>query len=691
MSHSLAQLTTAQPCSLSVSDLADLFTKTTTEAQQRPRLVLPPIQRSLVWRNTKIVDYWDSLIRGFPAGLMMVRAVEGHGQGNVATGETIDTDSGDFELFDGQQRLMTILLGKGLGVWAKTRCLWIDIGIKPALGVRRLELRINSSGQPFGYDPEKPNQKFPVGQRSDARERYKDLSAPKIFDGMKDGLVGPLLGASAAVPLSTLIKAIHNPGLLKAIADEPNVNSAKLRECIAGLEMGLASKIIVQRLELKQSDAPLFFQRLGQGGEPLSNDELTYSLIKMQHPSLRQSVDHLIEHVGQLASATDLVLGILRASFVSKGTKFDEEWKRIGRPTPETVRLMESESNQAVKEWFCSWIDTSDKVAGKLTNQLQIVLSQVTFKKDDETGIPAMLLARLPRDLVDVIVYISLTSDAHEVEDGRNVLIAFVLYWLVFVHDDGKAALQFFRAASGGKLEWNDVTFTSLITALEADGCAWHAPRGNADWSGLREEVKNRGPILAEWNQRFACSETTEPKKGMGLTLRMITTDRERQKRILMWIQRKYLSEGDNYNPVSIHDDDLPFDLDHLVPGAQFRFNWRNAHVHQLENVSDRFNRYRRQVGESLGNLRWLESSANRSRQDGKANARGCDNVDDQISDYAIWNDVIEQAGCSGANWSPKAVEAFQRIIDLRSLDLIQHFMVASGVNELLQTSSPTV
>ena len=45
---------------LSVRTMAEWFA-----GQQTPqRLRLPPIQRSLVWRNEQIVNYWDSLMRG---------------------------------------------------------------------------------------------------------------------------------------------------------------------------------------------------------------------------------------------------------------------------------------------------------------------------------------------------------------------------------------------------------------------------------------------------------------------------------------------------------------------------------------------------------------------------------------------------------------------------------------------------
>ena len=44
----------------------------TNPASENSRLFLPPIQRSAVWRNSQIINYWDSLLRGYPAGLMLV-------------------------------------------------------------------------------------------------------------------------------------------------------------------------------------------------------------------------------------------------------------------------------------------------------------------------------------------------------------------------------------------------------------------------------------------------------------------------------------------------------------------------------------------------------------------------------------------------------------------------------------------
>ena len=40
------------------------------------KLRLPAIQRSIVWTNEQVINYWDSLLRGYPAGMMMIHRVQ---------------------------------------------------------------------------------------------------------------------------------------------------------------------------------------------------------------------------------------------------------------------------------------------------------------------------------------------------------------------------------------------------------------------------------------------------------------------------------------------------------------------------------------------------------------------------------------------------------------------------------------
>jgi hypothetical protein len=119
-----------------------------------PRLLLPPIQRSLVWSNEQIINYWDSLLRGYPAGMMLFHLAERREnvsdiKGRDADEKTCDANEGDWQLFDGQQRLASVLLGFHEGQLKNSHKLWVDLGQSPEKGSGlKFQLRMSSRGQP---------------------------------------------------------------------------------------------------------------------------------------------------------------------------------------------------------------------------------------------------------------------------------------------------------------------------------------------------------------------------------------------------------------------------------------------------------------------------------------------------------------------------------------------------------------
>ena len=75
-------------------------------------------------------------------------------------------------------------------------------------------------------------------------------------------------------------------------------------------------------------------------------------------------------------------------------------------------------------------------------------------------------------------------------------------------------------------------------------------------------------------------------------------------------------------SPTSDRDEDLPIDLDHIVPVIIFGFDWRYCES-RLDSKkypflkSDNFRWGRGVLGNSLGNFRWVDASDNRSRGKG--------------------------------------------------------------------------
>ena len=323
------------------------------------RLLLPTIQRSLVWTNEKIVNYWDSLLRGWFPGLMLVH--DANGDAYNSEYKRVKTGTGDLELLDGQQRMAAILLGFGAGPLAKTRRLWIDLDGKK--GTHRLALRITSPGQPFGYKLDAPNSRLDVKASREAwdgwlfgggesvdwtkpqqviealRPRYEaTLSTERelpFLGATDDDVSGALLLLRAQAflfatgsdlfgkgknvfPLAPLMRRLAKNLEILPRGEQPEAKikyeqqateefdalvaqdeKAKL-EAVLNQEIAV-KKVGKERFEGKGSYGE-FFKRIGQGGMALSDDELSYSLIKARIPEAREVLEAIVEdqEIGRL-------------------------------------------------------------------------------------------------------------------------------------------------------------------------------------------------------------------------------------------------------------------------------------------------------------------------------------------------------------------------------------------------------
>ena len=68
----------------------------------RIRVDLPKLQRGFVWEPVKIINLWDSILRGFPIGSLLLSEI-----GDIDTPEN-QAEQDQFWLLDGQQRATSI-------------------------------------------------------------------------------------------------------------------------------------------------------------------------------------------------------------------------------------------------------------------------------------------------------------------------------------------------------------------------------------------------------------------------------------------------------------------------------------------------------------------------------------------------------------------------------------------------------
>ena len=98
-----------------------------------------------------------------------------------------------------------------------------------------------------------------------------------------------------------------------------------------------------------------------------------------------------------------------------------------------------------------------------------------------------------------------------------------------------------------------------------------------------------------------------------------------------------------------------------------------------LESATDyeNFQSERVTVGNSLGNYRWLDVSANRARQENQI-----EDVAGEIpfvKDLPKWNELLEKK-----RWSQEDVQIFQEMIDLRSLAIYEALLKDGGLREFV-------
>lgn len=698
------------------SDEATTLTiKEVAEWRQREkgsRLLLPPIQRSIVWTNEQIANYWDSLLRGYPAGMMIVHRIEketigSNNSGRDADGNTHQANEDDFQLFDGQQRMTAVLLGLGTGQMRNSRRLWIDIGMEPNKNSGlKFQLRLTSTGQPFGYKLDAPNQKIELGKRQKKWEEWKKntpehqgrKSTPQhAFKHIKGK---DIIDSKCTIAFDEVCDSLCKNGLaatITALSQEQDADPTITERFVGALERALSSRVILQKMDSKivanEEEYIRFFGRLGQGGTRLSDDELTYSIIKQQYPEIHDRMNEIMDdQVGRLASEVDLVLAALRVAKTLKPWNNAKEWEIISRPTPSFVSQLKDKEREPIRSKFTEIVGLQQPTS-ILKTALTALRKSLSYDAVNHTkGLPAILLASLPRELIDVLLLFSLkhNSESQWTEINRKTIRAFVLYWLFFVYDDEKAAWFTFRHAKNDNWLFSEKFIHDLIAVFEENRISHHLPKPDAI-STLRSDIGQKTEndyLLRTWADRFKSIDSENNKKP-GEALRVLSTNTTHLKRALMWLQRDYISINfPDYDPTSGRDEDLPIDLDHIIPASIFGFDYRYRGDHlDLKTYpfleSDNFRWGRSIVGNSLGNYRWLDASENRHRGNGAFIPLR--NQGDFIENPDDWNKIIPQDK-NKRPWSKDDVAIFQRLIDLRTLDLYEILLVDSGIIKILPT-----
>ncbi len=90
-------------------------------------------------------------------------------------------------------------------------------------------------------------------------------------------------------------------------------------------------------------------------------------------------------------------------------------------------------------------------------------------------------------------------------------------------------------------------------------------------------------------------------------------------RKVLPWLQRDYVAFAfPHYDPLSDRDDDLPYDLDHLCPQADWGAHWSglSGRIEATAIIATAMREWLSLLGNGIGNLRIVDASVNRGDGD---------------------------------------------------------------------------
>lgn len=336
---------------LSLHDIASWDSSTAIHGEPPIRASVPALQRGLVWEPQQIELLWDSILRGFPIGALVVcPKMEAQQRG--------EDSRVSHHLLDGQQRCNAIALGFTDPFPENTEpqdprddsILWLDLN--PELdrnSTRNYLTRVTTLAHPWGYKRNDDAGTVPTGG---IRESLKSIGLSPTHPGYARPKPAQLFpyDSRAPIPLAWLLHApVADAGVfwnciatrvtnasslrwveqLKLFLDDTSAEAMEQREHVyRGISRATSAQILalnapVELLEASQqervanegqediSSIEHLFQRLNRQGTRLDGEELAYSMIKAYWPELADPIDRIAR--GRMPQARMVAIGVRAA------------------------------------------------------------------------------------------------------------------------------------------------------------------------------------------------------------------------------------------------------------------------------------------------------------------------------------------------------------------------------------------
>jgi hypothetical protein len=617
----------------------ELQEKLTAQDEEKELIVLPTLQRGFVWKPYQMEALWDSILRGYPIGALLMSATQNRK-----------------DLLDGQQRCTTIVLGfknpfaeteSVLNINAKNiPSIWIDL--KP-LGKNKYGLnfgvRVLTRSHPWGYQLTDHRKTISAQHRENAlkylRDRVKnnDISFSEV-----DIQFRTPWDAHFPIPLYMLFQPKtdnyedwHNELLdlikskLKGIktihgdVNYENVDETWLKAMHKGVDAAksllipeiMISKdlMIYDEEKFDREEEATLFHRINTDGTRISMQEMKYSILKAMFPEAKELVERIdLKYI----SPSNVVNLFIRLILIRQS-----DYSSFQREVPLT-RFRELLKDENFKNELITLI--KDREAKELVERANMIISS-HFKSLPQIFYREMI-SNSTELLLVLFAYLSKNATVEEMERVaiRNSFMHFFLFSEKKNQD--KVATALFNKLKEGKfrnwkacmeevIEKHDEIlpllkpeyFTKVLLENVMPTYLEERKRHFNDRLFIEQLIRKNDEIIPYLLDRQIDEEITEEDaKNIKISLAAIYwTDFVQRllwnRNIPMIAQNEYFNREfkDYMEFEGIQDTNRPWDWDHIYP-----ISWVKGKKHISHLV--------KWVSNSNGNIRALSFNENRSQ-----------------------------------------------------------------------------
>ena len=629
---------------------------------------IPSLQRGAVWEPQQIEMLWDSIMRGFPIGSIVIsKKIETQKDKKQITlsSNLAPQKETSHHILDGQQRCNAIAWGFA-DPWridiSDDIVLWLDI--KPNFiksTTRKYLFRVTTKAHPWGFKADDQATNLSTTQIRDFKSRLEILHAsqelPDEFRKLMDkNQVDQNLNLKRVTPRITLPQDAKFPvpmflmqkyfndfkadgvGTVNwdTLAQDAWVKvielwsdtkisdlSANERTTIeAGLAMAAKTRMIALQVPDNTTsidDIEQIFQRLNRQGTPLDNEELSYSMIKAYWPDVETVIDNLPSGSRHTTEARLVGMGIRVALTGSQSKKFTPELSL------ERIRMIfRADENKDAKDRLAFDVIKQYFENGEFAKTLEWIDSYFLFDKVERSyGVPAYLrssIAWSSRDVFGWIMLLAKRFNYQQISDDkicRKIIgLALAVHWFgkdkskaVDILSDPETDLLTFKITDLRDKETNSL-FVLVPLDFKMLEQALQLNEQSSEkqliaWKSFWEGTVHRNDAGDKFEETIAQSRAD----AHGRFIEKVKDTRE----MLLYHQRDYINAAfqgfDPSNKLMWKGHNRPWDYDHILPS-------NDLDGRRLRNDKTKYLYICQSWQQSIGNLIAVDLSFNRSAQD---------------------------------------------------------------------------